>query len=75
MRRSRPVTGENPVRPGHDNLHAATRWLVESKSICAASIEQAARQFDLSPADEEFLTRTFLPVNTTQVNKDGGPDK
>jgi len=34
-------------------------WLIEQPARDAPTIEEAARRFDLSPVDEEFLLRHF----------------
>ena len=44
---------------GNDALRKATQWIVTQNGPAAASIEAAARLFDLSPKDEEFLVRYF----------------
>ena len=44
-----------PRRP--ESLRRALRWLSDQRRHDAAAIEEAARRFDLSPADEEFLLR------------------
>ena len=36
-------------------LRKAVNWLCERNSYTLADIEQAARRFDLSPLDENFL--------------------
>ncbi len=41
--------------PKGESLRRALRWLSDQGRHDAAAIEEAARLFDLSPADEEFL--------------------
>lgn len=51
----------HPLLPEHEELRRAFAWLIELGEINARSLEEAAVRFDLSPADEEFLMRHFLP--------------
>lgn len=44
-----------PLVPKGQALRRAVRWLAERGEWTAARIDEASRQFDLSPADEEFL--------------------
>lgn len=53
-----PMTRES-ILPQGEALRRAVRWLGEQPRRDAASIEEAARRFDLTPADEEFLLRHF----------------
>lgn len=43
----------------HEGLRRALAWLLEQPRRDAATLEQAARRFDLSPVDEEFLLAHF----------------
>jgi len=45
--------------PEHEGLRRAVEWLTEQPVRDARTIEEAARRFDLSPVDEEFLLRHF----------------
>ena len=45
--------------PEHEGLRRAVEWLIGQPVRDAPTIEEAARRFDLSPADEEFLLRHF----------------
>ena len=45
--------------PEGEGLRRAVRWISEQKDHSASTIQEAARRFDLSPADEEFLLRHF----------------
>jgi len=47
------------VQPRGENLRRAVRWLAEQGEVSSRTIEEAARRFDLSPADEAFLLRRF----------------
>ena len=49
--------------PEHEGLRRAVEWLSEQPVRDAATIEAAARRFDLSPVDEEFLLRHFRAEN------------
>lgn len=48
------------IAPQGDDLRKAVRWISEQGRCSLDVIEEASRRFDLSPADEEFLLRTFL---------------
>jgi hypothetical protein len=52
------VTRES-ILPDGEALRRAVRWLAEQGRHDAAGIEEAARRFDLAPADEEFLLKHF----------------
>ena len=49
--------GGSTVLPKGESLRRALRWMSDEGRHDAAAIEEAARRFDLSPADEEFLLR------------------
>ncbi len=46
-------------RRQHEGLREAVRWLGAHPPVTPERIEEAARRFDLGPADEEFLLREF----------------
>jgi hypothetical protein len=52
------------ILPRGEDLRRAVRWIAEQGPCTAALIEQASCRFDLSPLDEEFLLRYFLPPDT-----------
>ena len=45
--------------PQGESLRRALRWLSDERRHDAAAIEEAARRFDLTPVEEEFLLRHF----------------
>jgi len=45
--------------PEHEGLRRAVEWLIEQPVRDGRTIEEAARRFDLSPVDEEFLLGHF----------------
>lgn len=47
------------ILPHGEGLRRAVRWLSEQGRHDAAAIEEAARRFDLTPLEEEFLLRYF----------------
>lgn len=51
----------HPLLPEHEELRRAFAWLMEQGEINPRTIEEAAVRFDLSPTEEEFLIRHFLP--------------
>ncbi len=46
--------------PEGEGLRKAVQYIAEQGDYSVEAIEAAARQFDLSPADEAFLLRHFL---------------
>ncbi|MBI4467714.1 MAG: hypothetical protein HY650_00140 [Acidobacteria bacterium] len=53
------------LEPKGESLRRAIRWISEMRqstpnAAMAKLVEMAGIQFDLSPADEEFLWRTFV---------------
>ena len=48
---------QDGLLPHGEALRRALRWLSDERRHDAAAIEEAARRFDLTPADEEFLLR------------------
>lgn len=48
------------IMPEGEALRNAVRWLAHDGDYSLAAIEVAARRFDLSPAEEDFLIRHFL---------------
>jgi len=49
------------LMPEGEHLRLALRWLSENAPITKKTIEEAGIRFDLSPLEEEFLSREFLP--------------
>ncbi len=49
-----------PIIPRGEALRKAFRWLAEQDHIDSRAVEQAARRFDLSPLEEDFLVREFV---------------
>lgn len=47
------------ILPHGEALRRAVRWLGEQRHHDTAAIEEAARRFDLTPAEEEFLLTHF----------------
>jgi len=43
--------------PHGEALRRAIRWLSDERRHDARAIDEAARRFDLTPAEEEFLLR------------------
>jgi hypothetical protein len=53
------MTREGPM-PRGEALQRAIRWLSEQGRHDEAAIAEAARRFDLSPAEESFLRQHFV---------------
>ena len=51
-----------PIVSHGDALRHAITWLAEHGAWTPALIEEACRQFDLAPADEEFLLNEYRRV-------------
>ncbi len=47
------------LQPKGEPLRNAVRWLSEQRRYTASAIAEAARRFDLSPSEEQFLLRHF----------------
>lgn len=43
------------IQPRGERLRRAIRWLSEQERHDTAALEEAARRFDLTPMEEEFL--------------------
>jgi hypothetical protein len=50
---------DGPLLPTGEQLRRAVAWLAEQSRCDGAAIEAAARRFDLTPAEEEFLLTHF----------------
>jgi len=57
--------GRETLLPQGEALRRAIRWLSDERRHDATAIEEAARRFDLGPADEDFLLRHFRTSGTT----------
>lgn len=52
---------DHRLNPEGEGLRKAVRWLSDNRPVTRALIEEAARRFDLSPLEAEFLLREYLP--------------
>jgi len=57
------------IQPKGEGLRKAVRWLSETGRYTLQAIEEAARRFDLSPADEEFLSKHFLHADDQDAER------
>ena len=48
--------------PEHEALRRAVAWLAERGQWTPALVDEAAKRFDLSPTDEEFLLREVARI-------------
>ena len=48
------------LEPHGEALRQALRWLSENAPVTRDTIDEAARRFNLSPLEEEFLFKEFL---------------
>lgn len=53
-----------PLVPKGQALRRAVVWLAEHRDWSPARIDEASLQFDLSPAEEEFLLREARRADT-----------
>lgn len=51
------MSASSHLLPEHEGLRRAVAWLAARGAWTPELVEAAARQFDLSPSDEEFLLR------------------
>lgn len=51
---------DSSLLPRGEGLRRAVRWLAEQRRHDLAAVEEAARRFDLSPRDEDFLIARFV---------------
>jgi len=58
--------------PEHEDLRRAVQWLIEQPLRDAQTIEEAARRFDLSPVDEEFLLHHFRSADAERSRGSAG---
>jgi hypothetical protein len=56
--------------PEHEGLRRAVEWLAGQPVRDAQTVEEAARRFDLSPVDEEFLLRHFRSAEAGRSQSD-----
>ncbi len=52
------------IWPKGEGLRKALRWLAEERKHSLASVEEAARRFNLSPIEEDFLIRWLVKRRT-----------
>jgi hypothetical protein len=55
----------DPIQPKGEALRKAVQWISEERAArpeekLSKLVDEAALRYDLSPADEEFLLRTFV---------------
>lgn len=48
------------LEPRGEALRQAVRWLSENAPVTRNTIDEAARRFNLSPLEEEFLLKEYL---------------
>lgn len=53
------MRGGDQRAAAREGLRRAVRWVAEQGRRDARTLEEAARRFDLSPLDQEFLRRHF----------------
>ena len=57
------------IQPQGEQLRNAVRWLSDNQDYSYAAINEAARKFDLSPLDTEFLIKTFAQGDKQETSK------
>ncbi len=62
---------DSRVLPKGENLRRAVRWIGERGDHRIEALTDAARRFDLSPADEEFLMSYFRNSEPRPKNSGG----
>lgn len=58
-----------PLVPKGDALRHAVSWLAEQGHWTPQLIEEACQRFDVDPADEEFLLRTWQAMRDPQQSQ------
>jgi hypothetical protein len=58
-----------PLVPKGDALRHAVSWLAEQGHWTPQLIEEACQRFDVDPADEEFLLRTWQAMQDPQLRQ------
>lgn len=48
------------LTPDGEGLRKAVRWLGEHRPVTRERVDEAARRFDLSPLETDFLLREYL---------------
>ena len=51
--------GSSTILPDKENFRRALKWISGQGEFSLKVVEEASVRFDLSPTDEEFLTRHF----------------
>lgn len=57
--------------PQGENLSKAVRWLSEAGRHDFPALEEAARRFDLTPLEEDFLLRHFALIKKRNESASG----
>jgi hypothetical protein len=66
--------GGKSVQPRGEALRKAMRWLADQAAHDAATIEQAAIRFDLSPLQEAFLLEYFTATARSRLDPESRRD-
>jgi len=51
------------IFPKGEALRSAVRWISRMHDYNLKTLEEAAKRYDLSPVEEEFIVRHFLRTN------------
>ena len=66
---------QHAILPDGDHVRRAVRWISDRRYECQdlpslALVDEAARRFDLSPWEEEWMMHTFAGQRSTQLIAD-----
>ena len=57
---------QRTLRPRHDSLRDAIRWLAGRETVTRSDIEAASVRFDLGPLEEDFLLQHFITAESDE---------
>jgi hypothetical protein len=60
------VMSDHSLLPKGENLRRAVQWMSDQHCHDKKTIEEAAKRFDLTPLEEEFLLKHCLQANDSK---------
>jgi len=68
------LMSRDTLLPHGEALRRAVQWLGQARQHDAASVAEAARRFDLTPLEEQFLLEHFARQVSAAGNNRSQPD-